>query len=101
MANYGIASFGGSLQYAGHLLAELEFMACLVADDDNTRDTQRYFVRRHLARWLPRFAQEVLSEARLARYRLAAGLLLRLMAVEGDLLKPTLPAVAAEVRQAA
>lgn len=101
MASHGMASFGGSPGYAGHLLAELEFMACLVADDGNTRDTQRHFVRRHLVRWLPRFAQEVLSEARLARYRLAAGLLLRLLAVEGELLKPALPAVAADVRQAA
>jgi TorA maturation chaperone TorD len=58
-------------------------------------------VRRHLARWLPRFAQEVLTEARLPRYRLAAGLLLRLLAVEGELFKPARPIMATEVRQAA
>lgn len=86
MANYGIALFGNVPEHADHLVTELEFMACLIAEDGDTRDLQRYFLRRHLARWLPRFAQAVYVEARLPRYRLAASLLVQLMEVEGELL---------------
>lgn len=92
MANYGIALFGNVPEHADHLVTELEFMACLIAEDGETRDLQRYFLRRHLARWLPRFAQAVYAEARLPRYRLAASLLVTLMEVEGELLGRGTPA---------
>ncbi len=91
MANYGLALFGNAPEHADHLVTELEFMACLVAEDSDTRDLQRYFLRRHLARWLPRFAEAVFAEARLPRYRLAASLLAKLIAVESELLGRSAP----------
>ncbi len=91
MTNYGLALFGNAPEHADHLVTELEFMACLIAEDDETRDLQRYFLRRHLARWLPRFAQSVYAEAHLPRYRLAAALLVQLMEEEGEFLGRTAP----------
>lgn len=91
MANHGIALFGNAPEHADHLVTEVEFMACLVADDGDTRDLQRYFLRRHLARWLPRFAEAVFAEARLPRYRLAACLLTKLIEVESEFLGRSAP----------
>ena len=72
---------------AGALIAQLEFMAYLIADDENTRARQRDFHQHCLARWVPRFAQAVFEETTQPRYHLAAGFLLKLMAVEGAFLQ--------------
>lgn len=85
MASPGMAMLGSS-EEAALLIAQLEFMAFLVADDENSRSLQRYFHEHCLSRWVPRFAQAVFEETTMPRYHLAAGFLLKLMAVERDFL---------------
>ena len=59
-----------------HVGAELEFIAFLLTlDTPEARAAAEGFTRDHLARWVPRFAEDVIRESRLEFYRQAGKLL--------------------------
>ena len=65
-----------------HVAAELEFVAFLLTlDTPEARNAAETFTRDHLARWVPRFAEDVIRESRLGFYR-EAGRLLAIMVRE-------------------
>ena len=64
-----------------HIAAELEFLYLLV-HQDSPADLRRRFVREHLRKWVPAFAEAVHTGAETEFYRQLAQLTARLVALE-------------------
>ena len=74
MARHGIRTDPEAGLLPDHIVAETEFLAWLLAEEDDTRSSQQILLE-HLRAWTPHFTTALRNAEPLPRYRLAADLL--------------------------